>query len=480
MRTFLGSERFFYLIIGLSVVQALWYIFSFQPALFDEQKHLGRVYAYLGQLGPFFSEQKPEWDQYGQLIRDESYLFYYILSWPLRFITLFTQDAVVQINALRLVCTAFFVGGLILYRKFLFSLSQDISRSVSHVTLLLFVMTPIVAPLPGAVNYDSLAFLLFALLLLLAARVMNSRVMAPLPLLALFSLALVMTVIKWTSIALIAPVTAYVIYELVRRHKTGVLTSMVASFKNESRWRLGVALLLFLLSLGLFIERPVMNTLEYGKPKPSCFRVMERERCLKSPEIAIYAQVDANKPAGFVPDHPPEYFYKYWAPRMVNTSVSLLPWNASRLSPSLPVMELLSFALALGGVALILLYLRDYLKVPMYRFALFVLLGYTLLLFAELYRAYTLHAIPAAINARYLIPVMPIFLYFVALSVRNVFGEHRNSLLVLLVVVLVALTQGGGMVTNILTAKEGLYWPNEAVRGINREVVEYLQPLVKE
>src|SRR5690606_3687894 len=126
-----------------------------------------------------------------------SYLFYYLMSWPLRILRLFTDSATLQIIGLRLINIAFFAGGLVLYRRALLAVTGR-SRVVSNVTLLFFVLTPAVALLPGAVNYDNLAFLLFALLLLLAVKVIQIGTINFLRLAALASIGLLLCEVKWS------------------------------------------------------------------------------------------------------------------------------------------------------------------------------------------------------------------------------------------------------------------------------------------
>src|SRR4051794_9900317 len=113
------SEKFFIFVIALSVIQNLWYALTFQPIIFDEKIHFGSTVAYTSHLSPFITSQPSSLDYLGQITRNTSYLFYYILSWPLRLIDVFTHNASAQLILLRLINIALFACALIIFRKVL-------------------------------------------------------------------------------------------------------------------------------------------------------------------------------------------------------------------------------------------------------------------------------------------------------------------------------------------------------------------------
>lgn len=88
----IATKKFFYIIISITILQALWYSVSFLPSVNDEPKHFRTTEIYTEQLTPFFNEQPEEWDNAGQVARGGSYLFYYAMSWPLRILQIITDD----------------------------------------------------------------------------------------------------------------------------------------------------------------------------------------------------------------------------------------------------------------------------------------------------------------------------------------------------------------------------------------------------
>lgn len=475
----LSSKYFFYLILLLAITQGLWYALSFQPGLFDESKHLGKIVIYSHHVSPFLGTQDPSWDEFGPVTRDSSYLFYYIMSWPLRFIQIFTQNTTLQIIGLRMVCLSFFVAGLVVFRKVLLGI-KDSSKALVHVSLLLFVLTPAFGPLAGAVNYDNLVFLLFAALLLYSLRVVKSTKLNSFDLMKAMAICLVMAVVKWAAVALIIPVVIYLMYDVYTRYRKELVPVTITALKELPKLQFLFVLFGFIVLGGLFIERPVINTLRYGGVDPDCKKVLSNERCMNFRDYKVYVEVDAKKPQGFQPVLLPKYFTTMWFPRMTNTQTTLLPWESDSLTPALPIIENAFFSYTIIGPLLIALFLREMWGKPDRRYLLIVASGYALILCLFLYRSYVRHAIPAAINARYLLPVLPIFIYFSSVSLSNLLGSAKKTKLFVLVGLALVTTQGGGIITHALTAPSSLYWKNQKVQAVNTHIRSILSPLVKE
>jgi hypothetical protein len=474
--TVLASDGFFYGILAIVVLQALWYAFSFRPSIFDEQRHISNIIIYSHHWTPFLGKQKPAWDHLGEITRDGDFMFYYIMSWFLRLIRLFTHNQAAQIIGLRLICTAFFTSGVVLFRKALFEFSK-LPRSVVHLLFLFFVITPSAALLPGAVNYDNLVFLLFTLLLLLSIRAVKSEKVSFLGLANILMVGLLMSVVKWASIALFAPIALYLCYDLYKKHGFDTFSLLQKSAKKVPGHRLLLTIAALAILTGLFIARPVMNTIEYGRPDPTCQAVIGPERCLQFPDYVAYANADAHKPPNFSTDDPVQYFFVFWEPRMASTLGDLLERGpSSELSVARALYDLFAFV----GIILLLLYLREFTKNNYYRFLFIVTTIYLLSLFADEYLAYVAHGAPAAIRARYLLPVLPILMYFMALAAINLFGKYKKSLFVFACITLLLFTQGGSIVTYSLTTPESLYWQNSKTRAANNDLQRLLHPLVLE
>jgi len=397
----------------------------------------------------------------------------------LRFFQLFTSDTTLQVIGLRLINISFIVGGLVYYKKALCSIGGA-PKSVVNIVFLFLIITPVAAILPGSVNYDNLTFLLFAIFLLNSIRVIKSKKIEALSIMWLLILGLSMSIIKWTSIALILPAILYICFDLYIKHRKKIFSLLYQSLLKISKLYLIALLAVLALFAALFIERPLINIVEYGDADPDCAKVIGRERCLAYPDYAIYDRVAEQKPINFSPINPVEYLLTFWVPGMINTQVSLLPREATIISPSLPIVKAIYFIFALTGSLLVIAYIREYLKSTTYRFLIAITLGYVTLLFMRLYGAYEIYATPAAISGRYLIPILPIFFYFIALSIRSIYGRHKKILLSSLLLLMVIMTQGGGIVTQSLSAQDRLYWNNSTTKSFDYKLRTIIHVLVKE
>ena len=85
--TAIRSNAFLYLLLLLVFAQGAWYAFNFVPSLFDEPTHLGFIEMYSERVNPFMSSQSESWDFLGEVTRNTSYLYYYLMSIPLRLFT---------------------------------------------------------------------------------------------------------------------------------------------------------------------------------------------------------------------------------------------------------------------------------------------------------------------------------------------------------------------------------------------------------
>ena len=470
----LSSDQFFYVVIAVAIMQAVWYALSFRPWINDEARHFGNILIYSHYLSPFLGNQQPSWDYLGQVVRDGSFMFYYVMSWPLRLIQLFTSDTMVQVIGLRFVCIAFFIAGIVIYRRALFAISR-IPKSAIHALFLMFVLIPSTAIMPGTINYDNLVFLLFAIVLLSAIHITKSRNVDFADLSALVIVGLFMAVVKWTSIALVAPVFIFILYILLRKHGLNVFGLFISAAKEASRVRLALVIGALIITAGLFVERPVLNMMRYGKPEPSCQAVIGAERCMSFHDYVANAKIIAQKPPDFYPANPVQYIFTLWIPKMADTADNLQENGAIT---ELPIMKHFFDVAFLSGAFLVLIYMRDFWRNKQSRLLLIVVGAYLFLLALNEYQAYIDFGAPVAIRARYLIPVLPILLYFIMLALINIVGRYKSALLIIGVMILLVLTQGGGIITYSLTTPGKAYWPNSSVGAANRVLQNILHVVV--
>lgn len=461
-----SHDYFFYGVISLCVAQGIWFAFSFVPWVNDEQRHIGNILIYSLHLSPFLGDQQPGWDYLGQISRDGSFMFYYLMSWPLRFVRLFTTDNMAQVISLRLVCIAMFATGLVVFRRALL-LIGGVPRSVINVLFLFFISIPAVAILPATVNYDDMVFPFFAALLFFAVKCMKSTRPNMPAILSLISLSLLLSVVKWTSIALVVPVLLYLSYDHIRKYRKSLLEELIHALKRLNRWQVAMWVIVILILGGLFIERPVMNVLLYHSPEPKCQQVIGSTRCEKFHDYVAYSALLVQKPRDFKPVNVVRYLALIWMPRMIDTAENVL-----ERGPNSEIARMVSLysMMTVFSIVVLLLYARDILHDRKSWFLLVVGTLYTSSLIVSEYQNYQTYAVPASIRARYLAIVLPIFLYFVAIACMRLFRNYKKVLVIFAVILLILSIQGGGILTYLLTSPPNAFWKDSPTNATNEAV----------
>lgn len=471
-----ASRIFFYATAVLAAMQGLWYAFTIKDGMYDEGTHLGFISLYTHHLGPFIYHQSSQWDFLGEVTRNGSYLFYYLMSFPARFVDLFTDSRTALVIALRVLMIITFIIGLFIYRRVL--LAAGISKSIVHVGLLVLLLIPMIAPELGVVNYDNAVFLLTAVLLLLAVRLVKSDKLDITRLVLLSIVGLVGSEIKFEFVAIFVPVFAFVVYDLARKHGRELGREIVTKIRSLPRKFSFLLVAGLVVSLSLFIERPVYNFVVYQNLNgANCTQVISRDRCFKNPIVKRNTLARENKPTSFRPLNPITYTSAKWAPTMIGTLIIVLAGV-----PILLVPAIFYYTFFYGGVAVILLYLRSFLRRRLSQLLLFSMFAYVILLLLFNYSGYATSGSAFAMNGRYLLPVLPIFIVYVLASLKNIFAVRYPKVAVasLCIGLLLLASQGGGIGTAVLTIPDTFYWKNSTTENFNQRFKNVLHRVVFE
>src|SRR5680860_98373 len=169
---FIASRRFFYVVIGLFLFQTTWIGLSNNyGSPHDEKYHVGLIQVYSQHVSPFISNQPTAYDQFGDLSRNTSYLYHYLMSFPYRLISVITNDLMTQVIFLRVFNILFVVVGLWFFKKILDSLFKK--PGISNLALFGVVMVSVVTYVASGVSYDNLVFLGFAASLYLTLKLLK-------------------------------------------------------------------------------------------------------------------------------------------------------------------------------------------------------------------------------------------------------------------------------------------------------------------
>lgn len=483
----LRSERFFKAIMALFVLESVWIAISAAyPMVFDENVHLGVIQLYAQQWSPFFPEHFTYTEPVGALVRDPSFLYRYLLSFPYRLVRAVTSDQMTQIIDLRFVNIFLFGGALVLYRRLL--LKTRVSPGLVHAALLLFVLVPVVPLLAGQINYDNMVILVTAGTLLAAVSV-GQRLGKPgqIPaggILWLVTLCLLGSLVQFEFLPVFAAVMLWIGWKLWREVRAGrlqLLPALRQAWAGAS-WRRKLAVALPLaIALWLFLQLYGVNLWRYHTITPTCGQVLTAQQCstdanwLRSQQ-ALAHRADANTN--------PLLFAGSWTYRMFigmfytsSGGASAQAWYLS-INP-LPVIFVTALATSAAGMLLFIRYWRSILSRYDYLgFLLLVSLTYIGSLWLHNYLEFVRYGQKFAINGRYLFPVALPCLVLAGLGFKQLLGQRERLKIAALVVVFVLFLQGGGALTYITVSNRYWYWPNQTAVTMNRWTQRFVRPLM--
>jgi hypothetical protein len=399
-------------------------------------------------------------------------MFYWLMSWPHRLLTFFGANHEQLVIGLRLVSMAAFVGGLILYRRALLLLGQ-LPKSAVQGALLVVVLVPAVALLPGTVNYDTFVFLIFGWILLLTVQILQAKRL-PLERLSLLAIAsLLITVMQWSALALLVPIVVCILLDLFKYRHGRLKQQLKLSYRAIGPWHRALLTAGLLLTFGLFVGRPVMNIVHYGTPQASCQVILGAARCHNNPNYIAYHELALQKPSNFTPMDPVRFFFADWLPIMADKAGNVFEQGTTEIA----LFKQLSYAITLVWLVLLAITWRELWRNKVYRSLLIIVGTFGLLLFLNEYAGYLRYGVPVAIRPRYLVPVVPLMAYLGTAAAFLLWPKHRGWLIATGICLIFLMTQGGGITTYLITTPTKAYWSG-AIQTNNgfRRIVE---PLVR-
>jgi hypothetical protein len=482
----LNSRRFVVGVLFFFIFESLWIAGSAAyPMAFDEDFHFGLIKIYSHYWLPFLSSQPKGTSQFGAITRDPSYLYHYIMSFPYRFIELFTHDQTIQILILRGINIALFGLGLLLFYKVLQRAGS--SRLLSSTGLALFVLIPIVPMLAGQINYDNLLFPLTAWTCLLVYR-LNERLrdgeLDLKTLVTLLAVCLLASLVKYAFLPIAFVVVLFVGIQIWRAfYGDGKVfrSSLLKGYRAVSRRTKLALLVVLVVSAGMFVQRYGLNTVTYHTPLPKCDAVLNADECMSYGPWARNYQDKQTK--GDIVDGDGLTYTWTWLQAMHYRLFFAVNGPASGYTnyPPVPLPSAAAIILTVMGVLALLLYWRR--VFVGHSFLLFLLLFsvvYCVVLWGNDYNEFSETGQPVAINGRYLLVVL--------LPLLAVFGQAYSSALRLWPVlriwiagiIVVLFLQGGGVFSFILRSDVNWDWPSTPVVRVNNAARDILRPFIIE
>lgn len=419
------------------------------PMAFDEGFHMGIVKIYSHQISPILTQQPPGPAPYGALTTDPSYLFHYLMSFPYRLLDSIFENKMLVIVILRALNVAFFAGGLILFRRLL--LKTKATPGIVNLTMMFFVLVPVVPLLAGQINYDNLLMLIAPLNMLMALRFRDQYIKTKRPnlplLLSTIGLGLLGSLVVFVYLPILTAITLYLFFVLwrLKPKKTSLFRLLAGSWRKTGRVVQVLLVGFFILSTGLFVQRYGVAIVRYHNLIPQCGQVLTVDQCQAYGPWARNYRLAHSKPVETSAN--PAYFAGGWLFGMFLRSFFSIngPGTVANYDnePPPPGITIAAIAVFVFGAALTIRYWRQlYAKNPALLFMLFVGFVYVVSLIARNYHDYVQLGSLVAINGRYLVLIiLPVML--VIGQAYQLFLPRKWQAIVLSVTFLLFL-QGGG------------------------------------
>ncbi len=488
-----GSNWFFTFIIAFFLFQTIWIALSgIYPMIFDEEYHLGIIDIYSRQISPFISVQPPEAAFHGDITRYGSYLFHYVMSVPYTIITQFTNDLHSIVIVMRLICIAFVVGGLYVFRAFL--IRAGVTKGLSHLAIAVFTLIPLVPFAMSQINYDSLAFLLIAIIFYLSIRSIETSKNQIIWIISLLSISSLASLVKFTILPIAFSNALFVLVVLWKKHGKKIVGILSTQAKNGSKTKLILASIFFIFAIGMFAERYGTNIIVYHTIEPKCDRIHSEESCA---EYTVWRRDNSwkqnNDSMGVERSNPLVYSVTYWIPHIFSDffvtasfvydnnqplQIRYLP-STMQASAGTPIMRIAGWLLL--PISLIVIAL-SWKKLPLRRFRyliLMTLLIYGASLWLRNYSDYLNIGAGTAAQGRYFIPLLIPILTIAGLGFRHYLVRIRYQA-IFLVLCLLIFTQGGGVMNYIMYSNSRWYWPNtgSTITSINKNSQKFLRTFI--
>lgn len=485
LRDFLGSRHFFLVIMTIFLLEAVWLALSGRyPMAFDEDFHLGIIRLYAHHLSPFWAGQPAGADSLGIVARDPSYLYQYLMSFPYRLVTLFTQSQTAIVVVLRMLSVALFAASLPLYRRLL--LKTGASRALAQGCLALLVLIPIVPLLAAQINYDNLLLPLTALTLLLTVNIgQELRATQRLDtrrLLALVILSLLAALVKYAFLPILLAIVVYLAVCCWQAYSSWrkFWLSLGFGFTLMSRRLRWLLVILVVLSAGLFAQRYGVNLVRYHTPIPDCNQVLSVQQCnAYGPwrrDHSLLLHKDPHAPQSPL-IYAADWFYGMWLRTFFAVDGPHTDYQ-TRGPFVIPSMAAIGFAVV--GLLAALGYSRRILQrynQPVLWLFVGVIASYASLLWLDGYHSFLQIGVANAINGRYLLPILPLVLIICGLGWSQLLHRRPQLKLAVVVLALLCMLWGGGALTYILRSNDAWYWPWTPLKSANHVIQDGLGPL---
>lgn len=382
VRSIISSPSAYRWIIALFILQALFSVVIISPStpkdgvggryvernedgvVPDGHRHLGAIYYYAERpvlAGPVISDMADSDLWMGDLVRFPSYLYYYVLSFPVRIAMAFHASDMAIIYLVRLIGLVIGVLALLVFRR----ITQLVTSSlaVQNISLFALSLTGSFVWLAAAENYDVPSLLLWFAFLYTSMSLFVKKDARYLYWMAVWFFLLSVTKYTYIPFAGLFGLIAVGLYAKNNgASKLGQLTHLLRIGISDwlhtlKKWQIALGVVLVVIGAGLFSERIIGNLAVYHSFNPSCSSLHSHEACMKFGVYARnYNQKErlANGTVQPITYNPPIVGYpSYWVVRYYD---SMYVYMGHIYIPSYSfLVELAGILAAIIGIAVLIL-----------------------------------------------------------------------------------------------------------------------------
>ena len=474
---FFASQKFYITTLVLFVIQATWIaVTAAYPMAFDEGFHYGIIRIYASQWSPILTHQPPDPGQYGELVHDPSYLYHYLMSFPYRLVMWLFNQYNIGVLTIRFIDIILFLVGLVLFRKLL--VRFGISRALTNIILFIIVLVPITPFLAGQVNYDNLLFCLTPIFLWFALNITESiktkHVIKLRDVAAFLCVGMAASLVKYAFLPIFVAGCAYVAFLWIKAIRQRRSLHSVTAIKRRVQI---ISILALVTMSGLFLQRYGYNAVVYHAIEPDCAKVLSVNDCLKygpwARNYSLRQKAQTTHTNLSAPARNPLVYFRGWLHAMLFRLYFAINYDFTEYAPmSLPFVAV--FVFGFSGLAFFAIFFRRIAReyTAFVWFSLVVITVYCISLFALNYSQYLEFGNVVAVNGRYLIPLLPLFLGMMGLGFRACIHRFNTRYVLGIKLALILLAclmtlDGGGVITYIIHSDPSWYWQDDIFTGFN-------------
>ena len=391
---------------------------------YDEGYHFGIIKIYSSHLIPFLGKLPAVDNQYGSVARDGSYLYHYLMSFPVRLMDLFGLGESTQIMVLRSFSITF--GIVTLYLAYKLARMLGVGKWAAQLVTLGLVITPVFYDLFSQMNYDTMMIPMTLLSILLTIRISRSlrlRKVHVTQVLGLAGLILATSLVKYSYLPIAAAIVMYLAAVLVRSIGVKRFTQEITVSFRKTRLGVTIGMLALVLITGvLWMQRYGVDMAIYHTPHPQCSVVLSVDQCMAYGPWARNYQLHETKNQRPIPEPQQISFTKSWIKQMYLGTFMQTKIKDGSLSFMLYDNLFRASILLLPAGMMLALYAAGTFKRIRTQWLPILGIGalYGTVLFVQNYADYTSFHMFIAVQARYALPFLPFVYAFAAYGFTSI------------------------------------------------------------